>query len=113
MGFINQGNFKFLYYNFMYLFSDNAFRGLVYKERLTKPLFSVNEGRTLIFHGDDLHNLPLVTPETVGMLNNNLNRLSDILAGKGIRLIFMPVVDKYTLYSDFIVGNSLPQEHFF
>ena len=113
VGFINQGNFKFLYYNFMYLFSDNAFRRLVYKKRLTKPLFSVNGGRTLIFHGDDLHDLPLATPETVRKLNNNLNRLSDILAGKGIRLIFMPVVDKYNLYSDFIVGNRYPRSIFF
>jgi hypothetical protein len=113
VSFINEGNFKFLYYNFLYLFSDNAFRRLVYKERLTQPLFSVSDRRTLIFHVDDLNNMPLATPEAVGKLNDNLNRLSDILARKGIRLIFLPVVDKYNLYSDFIIDNPYPRSMFF
>ena len=113
VGFINQGNFNFLFRNFMYLFSDNALRRLVYKKRLTQPLFSVKNSQTLLFHGDDLKNLSLATPEAIGKLNDNLNRLSDILAGKGIRLVFMPVVDKYNLYSDFIIGNPYPRSVFF
>jgi hypothetical protein len=113
VGFINDGNFKYLYYNFMYLFSDNAFRRLVYKKRLTRPLFNAGDGRTLVFHGDDLQNLRLATPEYIRAMNDNLNRLSDILNAKGIRLYFMPVVDKYNLYSDFIIDNQHPKSTFF
>jgi hypothetical protein len=113
VGFINDGNFKYLYYNFMYLFSDNAFRRLVYKKQLTRPLFNAGDGKTLIFHGDDLQNLPLATRENIRALNDNLNRLSDILKKKGIKLYFMPVVDKSNLYGDFIVDNRFPRSIFF
>lgn len=113
VSFINEGNFKFIYYNIMYLFSDHGFRRLVHKKRLTRPLFTVNDGSTLIFHGDDLQGIQLSTTQTVSMLNDNLNSLSDMLAAKGIELVFMPVVDKYNLYSDFIVNNRLPKSRFF
>lgn len=113
VSFINEGNFKFIYYNFMYLLSDHAFRRLVHKKRLTMPLFSVSDGSTLLFHGDDLQSIRLSTSQTVGLMNDNLNSLSDRLAAKGIELVFMPVVDKYTLYSDFIKNNSLPKSRFF
>ena len=113
VAFINEGNFKYLYYNFMYLFSDHAFRRLVYKKHLTMPLFSTGDGRTLVFHGDELQSLPLATPEYVRTMNDNLNRLSDILGKKGIRLYFMPIVDKSNLYGDFIVDNRFPRSTFF
>lgn len=113
VSFINEGNFKFIYYNFVYNFSDHGFRRLVHKKRLSKPLFSVNDGKTLLFHGDDLQAIQLSTTQTVKLLNDNLNSISDMLASKGIELVFMPVVDKYTLYSDFIVNNKLPKSRFF
>lgn len=113
VSFINDGNFKFIYYNIMYLFSDHAFRRLVHKKRLDRQLFNVNGGKTLIFHDEDLQTIKLTTKQTVFLLNDNLNRLSDQLAAKGIELVFMPVVDKYTLYSDFIVNNKLPKSRFF
>jgi hypothetical protein len=46
-------------------------------------------------------------------MNDNLNRLSDILEAKGIKLYFMPVVDKYNLYSEFIIDNRHPKSTFF
>lgn len=113
VSFINEGNFKYLYYNFLYNFSDHAFRRLVYRKRLTVPLFSVGDGRTLIFHGDEVQNLTLVTPEYVRTMNDNLNRISDLLAEKGIRLSFMPIVDKSNLYHDYLVDHRYPQSGFF
>ena len=113
VGFINDGNFKYLYYNFLYLFSDNAFRRLVYQKRLSRPLFNAGDGKTLVFHGDDLQNLSLATPEYIQSMNDNLNRLSDILKAKGIKLYFMPVVDKYNLYREFIIDNPHPKSTFF
>lgn len=111
--FINEGNFNYLYYNFMYLFSDHAFRRLVYKKRLTEPLFSPGDGRTLIFHHDEMKNLAMATTENLRVMNENLNWLSDLLAKKGIKLAFMPIVDKSNLYRDFIVDNHMPQNTFF
>jgi hypothetical protein len=46
-------------------------------------------------------------------LNDNLNRLADRLAPKGIQLVFMPVVDKYDLYYEHILDNLYPRNQFF
>ncbi len=113
VSFINGGNFKFLFYNFMYLFSDNAYRGLVYKKRLDRPFFSGKNGDVLIFHGEDIQVVKILSSKDVMLLNDNLNRLSDILAAKGIKLLFMPVVDKYDLYRDYIIENNYPKNIFF
>lgn len=111
--FVNQGNFKYLYYNLMYKFSDNAFRRLVYRRTLDRSFFSVKNDRDLVFWGEDLQVVEKVNKESVKALNDNFNRLSDILAEKGIKLYFMPIVDKYDLYSDYIVGNPYPRNRFF
>ena len=113
VSFINEGNFKYLYYNFMYLFSDNAFRRLVYMKRLSRPVFNVGDGKTLLFHGDELHSVSLATPDYLRNLNNNLNHLSDFLGRSGIKLYFMPIVDKSNLYGDFMVDNHYPRSTFF
>jgi len=49
----------------------------------------------------------------IDKLNNNLNALSKILKKKNIKLYFMPAVDKYNLYSKYIVNNTYPQSIFF
>lgn len=53
------------------------------------------------------------TPANVRSWNDSLNTLAERLAGKGIRLCFMPTVDKYTLYSDYLVRKPFPQSTFF
>jgi hypothetical protein len=113
VGFINNGNFKFLYTNLLYHFSDNAFRGIVYRRELDRSLFTAQDDRTLIFHNEDLSMIPYINRVTVGLVNDTFNRLADLLAAKGIRLYYMPIVDKYDLYSDFIVGNPYPKNPFF
>lgn len=113
VSFINDGNFKFLYYSFLYLFSDHAFISKTYVRGLDRPLFSVANGRKLLFYRDDLRKIPLATPKAVALVNDNLNTLADLLRKKGIRLYFMPSVDKYNLYSKFIVDNPYPESRFF
>lgn len=113
VGFINEGNFKYLYYALMYRFSDNGFRGLVYKKQLDRSFFSVKEDKSLILHSEDIQCVKLMNSESVKSVNETLNQLSDILAAKGIKLYFMPVVDKYDLYSDYIVDNEYARNIFF
>jgi hypothetical protein len=113
VSFINEGNFKFLYYNLLYLFSDHAYVSKTYVRDLDRPLFSVGNGKKLLFYRDDMRNVPLSTPKTVAAVNDNLNTLADLLRRKGIRLYFMPCVDKYNLYSKFIVDNPYPASTFF
>lgn len=112
-GFINDGNLKFLLYSLYYHFSDHAFFSKTYKKTLRSPLFSVKESTTLLFYRDDVKNLKYASPGNMEKMNDNLNQLADKLAGKGIKLYFMPCVDKYNLYSEFIINNSYPQSTFF
>jgi len=113
ISFINQGNFKFLIYGILYHFSDNAFFGKTYVRELDRPLFSVKDGRKLLFYREDLRSISYTTPGTVSLVNRNLNALADRLRGMGIRLFFMPSVDKYNLYSKYIIDNPYPASRFF
>ncbi|MBK5276384.1 MAG: hypothetical protein JJE30_15245 [Desulfuromonadales bacterium] len=112
VGFLNTGNPKFLYYNLLYMFSDKAFHDQIVYRKLTKPLFSVN-GSNILFTNQDVSNVKLVTDESVEILNANLNEMARLLEKKHIRLIFMPIVDKYNLYSDYIADNPYPKSIFF
>lgn len=111
--FINEGNFKFPLYTLYYYFSDNAFFSKTYKVPLKAPLFSVKDSSTLLFYRDDIRNISRATQNALVKTNDNLNRLADKLASKGIKLYFMPCVDKYNLYSEFIVNNQYPQSSYF
>jgi len=113
VSFINEGNFKYLLNSLLYRFSDNAFFSKVYVRQLTQPLFSARDGDRLLWYRDDTDKIHLATPGTVALLNKNLNTLADMLARKGIRLYFLPCVDKYNLYSEFIGDNPYPRSTFF
>lgn len=113
VGFVNDGNFKFLYYNLLYQFSDNGFRGKIYRRQLSKSLFTASDDDQLLFFFEDLQILPFMNSHTIGAVNDTFNSLADILAKKGIKLYFMPIVDKYDLYREFIVDNPYPENRFF
>jgi len=110
---INEGNFKFPLYTLYYLFSDHAFFSKTYKKKLTVPLFSVSDGKTLLLYRDDLSRLGQSRHDSLIKMNDNLNAFADILAAKGIKLYFMPCVDKYNLYREFIIGSNSLQNAFF
>lgn len=112
-GFINDGNFKFPLYSLYYFINDHAFFSKTYKFSIDKPLFNAKNRNTLLVYREDLRNLPKSTTPAIEKLNDNLNLLADRLAAKGIKLYFMPCVDKYNLYSDFIIKNRYPRSTFF
>lgn len=110
---INDGNLKYLLYTFLRLFSPNAFCLRTYLVDLNRPFFSVKNADKLLFYDHDIKKIADTTDASVEHLNDNLNTLSDLLARRHIRLYFMPIVDKYNLYSDYIVDNTLPKSVFF
>jgi hypothetical protein len=106
---INNGNLKFIIYNLLYNFSDHAVFGNVYIKKISLNLFSVPNANKLLF----LRYKRQLTTDEIQSLNNNLNQLADLLAIKGVVLVFMPCVDKFNLYSDYIVNNPYPRSTFF
>jgi len=111
---INTANYKYFIYNLMYKFSHNALNySTVYRFKLDEALFTAKANHTLLSYDQDITSLGLVNEENVQKMNTNLNRLADMLAKKGIRLIFMPVVDKYDLYYDHLVKKPTERNRFF
>ncbi|WP_321311728.1 alginate O-acetyltransferase AlgX-related protein [Halarcobacter sp.] len=112
--FLNLNNFKAIRNQILFNFTDEKLFSHVYIEKLKKDFFSSNDSNTLLFLKEDVDNTNLVTKEKIKILNNNFNKLSEILEKKGIKLYFMPVVDKYNLYSNYLVnGKSYPKSQFF
>jgi hypothetical protein len=113
LDFFSEANFKLVRNSILYRFADNAFFSQVYKVKLTRPLFSARDADTLLFFHKDVKHRQRITPENIARMNDYLNTLADRLADKGIRLSFMPVVDKYDLYSSYIVRNRYQESRFF
>jgi len=110
---INNLNLNALKYNILYHFDPRAYTSSVYKLYLDQDLFTSKDKRSLLFFKDDIKSLPLSNFNNIKKLNDNLNKLSELLSSKGITLYFMPVVDKYNLYSKYIVNNPYPKSTFF
>lgn len=113
IAFINTGNIKYFFYRLLYLFSDHAYYSQVYKKKLNTPLFSKGDGRTLLFYYEDLKAISFMREEYIRRMNYNLNALASRLRQMGIALVFLPAVDKYDLYSDYIADNPYPRSVFF
>ena len=113
IGFLNIGNLKFLLYSVLRKIRDDAFFSKVYTHDLSRSFFNVRKDRSLIFAYEDIEHLSRENDASIKKVNENLNVLAEKLSKKGIKLYFMPVVDKYNLYSDFLVRNPYPTSHFF
>ena len=104
---------KFPLYNLLYLFSDNAFFSGTYKVKTNQNLFSVNN-KNLLFSEEDLtFGLTNNDFNKVCDFNNEINKLSEKLNHKGIKLILLVSPDKYDIYFDYIVNKEKYQKPLF
>lgn len=110
--YINTLNYNSVLYKILYHFDDNAFFSKAYYSELKASLFS-GTGNGLLFYEKDIENISFSTEQSVDRLNKNLNTLSALLKQNGISLYFMPAVDKYNLYSEYIPDNPYPESVFF
>ncbi|HWQ93952.1 MAG TPA: hypothetical protein VN418_00400 [Gammaproteobacteria bacterium] len=115
VAFVNSGNLKFVFNTLAYRFDDNAFFSDVFSARLDRPMFTAPEGDRLLFYRNDIEYVAAINTrlDRLEKLNADLNALADRLAQQGIRLYFMPAVDKYDLYAGFLVDNPYPKNAFF
>ena len=114
VGIINNLNQNALIYNLRFKIKGyGKMTSHVYREKLNQDFFSTNISRDLLFYDEDLKYLRLETKENKKLLNNNFNKLAQALSKKNIKLIFMPAVDKYNLYSPYIISNSYQKSIFF
>jgi len=109
---INTANYKLPYYMMKYNFNNNA-QTYVYKLDLNKKLFSINTGKKILIFRDDICNITKFTSENIEQVNENFNKVARLLKTINIKLFFMPAVDKYDLYYDYLKDNKYPKNPFF
>jgi len=112
---INKRNYDCLLNPLYYTFSKYPLdrNNAAYKLNLKKKMFSVKADNKLLITSSDIFSLHLSTDKNIKLMNNNLNQLSNILRKKNITLMFMPVVDKYNIYTPYIINNPFPKSIFF
>lgn len=106
-------NIGFLYSMALRIINPERLSPEVYITELDRELFTnLGYESTLLFYFEDLNYID--TPLNAEMINRNLNTASAILSEKGIKLIFMPCVDKYDLYYPYIKDkNGRPENPLF
>lgn len=111
--FINTANYKFIRYALQYKFSKNGYKRIP-RLRLSHPFFSPKKyANYLLITQEDIKNKSAEDELRVTSLNKNLNKLADMLSKLDIKLFYMPAVDKYDLYYDFIIENPYQKNYFF
>lgn len=106
LDFINDGNIKFILNNIQYYLKGRALYSDILIFKLNNLFFSGVNGNTLIAYKEDISNNVLSNKLSVSIANDNLNKLSDKLKSKNVKLIFMPVVNKHNLYSPYIIAQN-------
>lgn len=100
--------FMFLYNSFQHFTKDEyCFVSTVCKTKMNRTdLFSINTN-DLLFYVGDLYDLDVNNDQQrVKQLNIFLNKLSDLLKQKQIKLIVLPAPDKYSLYYEYIINKD-------
>jgi len=111
--FISEANYKLPYYQYQAR-KKIHFHTDVMLFQLNKKLFSPkNFQNKLLVHHEDILSLPYNNYTSIKILNQNFNLLAKKLSSIGIRLVFMPTVDKYDLYYPYISKNPYQKNSFF
>jgi hypothetical protein len=113
MSVINNLNYNAVLYNIAYNFSDNALNSNCYVVALNKGVFSTKDQNSLLFYKHTIKYNKSINQEKINILNKNINDLAKVLKSKGIQLYFMPAVDKFNLYSKYIINNKYGKNEFF
>ncbi|QFR48652.1 hypothetical protein FJR48_02500 [Sulfurimonas lithotrophica] len=111
--FINNLNLNALTYNLNFLVKGYGKNKKYYIEKLNNDFFTSEIKNELLFFYDDIRVLKDETLKNIKKVNDNFNNLAKLLSNKGIKLYFMPSVDKYNLYSRYITSNKYTQSVLF
>lgn len=110
---INNLNFNALLYNIKFQIKGYGKGKSFYIEKLKSNLFTSKVQNELIFHKNDIKMIEAENRNRIKSMNDNFNSLGRLLALKGIKLYFMPVVDKFNLYNNYIISHKYQKSHFF
>lgn len=98
---INTANYTMPFYSLIYPF-NNHIGGKVYRFDLNESLFTAPHDKTLLAYHEDIDHISDFSDWHMDQINTSLNQLARKLKTLGIILYYMPAVDKYDLYYDYI-----------
>ena len=112
-GFFNAASFKYVLNRILYSTIGHDYNKKVFSADLQDELFSGGMGDKVVFFYQDLRWAQKQTSQIAVDVNKNMNILAELLREKGIELIFLPAVDKYDLYRDFMFSPKYSEISFF
>jgi len=110
---VNNLNFNAAKFNMLFKVKGYGKFKKYYIEKLDRELFTSQVKDEIIFFKDDIAKLNNENKKNIITMNNNFNILALKLKQKGIKLSVMLCVDKYNLYSDYIVSNKYKKSMLF
>ncbi len=112
-GFFNMTWLKYLANLVTYNFFGHDYKSVVFKSDLKQELFTSDSKNELACLQEDLSWSQKETARIAEKVNQNMNKLAALLAEKNIQLIYMPAVDKFDLYSDYLLDQVYTHSVFF
>jgi hypothetical protein len=107
-------NYKWLMRQLGNRFGTDKYSEAAQRWELKRPMFSGPHESTLLFHlGDYKSNRKNRDDNRISKMDDNLNRLAELLAQDGIRLYFMPTPNKLTVYQDYLAAPIETKSTFF
>jgi hypothetical protein len=92
-------------YSALYPF-DHQTGGKVYRYDLNESLFTAVHDKTLLAYHEDIEHIDDFTDSNIDAMNTALNVLAKKLKKLNITLYYIPAVDKYDLYYDYIIDKE-------
>lgn len=108
---INDINYKVPYYSLKTPHQHKIHNAYIFS--LKQQMFTSETTNQLLVYKNDIENIKYFTKQNVNTLNNKLNQVASLLKELDIKLIFMPAVDKYNLYYDYIIETPYKKNQFF
>lgn len=112
--FFSDATIKIPLTNLQFLFLNRPIKSDVYKFKSNNSQLFTNNPKDLLFYKDDIKALKdKNNDEKIKALNDNLNKINDLLAHKNIKLIVLIAPDKYDLYYPYIANKDQNKEPLF
>ncbi|MDR1544647.1 MAG: hypothetical protein LBS50_09650 [Prevotellaceae bacterium] len=105
----NNNNNNFNLYNFCsYLRLRVGYKHPILEYKLVKDCFTHEWNNWAYCYKEDLYFQKKINPESIKLAKQNLHKLNNLFAEKGLNVIILVCADKYDLYRPFMTDNTLP-----
>lgn len=113
ISFFNHDIIDIPYVNIKYAFTEKPKQSAVFNASSTVSLFSLDKKKILFYFEDYKRIDKKNNPDSAKMVVDTINELSDRLAEKSIKLVFLIAPDKYDIYYPWLLNKNRYTEPLF